>query len=371
METELELYDVTIIGGGPAGMYAAFYSGMRDMKTKLIEANTELGGRLQLYKEKTIWDVGGLTPIRCEQLIGQLIAQAHTFEPTIVLGQQIAGLERLADGTMLLTAATGERHYTRTLILAVGYGVPHPAKLELEGAERYEAANLHYTVTDLEHFRGKRVLLSGGSDTAVDWALALEPIAAEVTLVHRRAALGGHEKNVRRILESSIRVLTPYMLTELHGEEDLLQAVTIARADADGKPTAESELIEVDAILINHGYACDLGPIRGWQLAMDEYNIFGGERMATNLPGVFAAGDTVTHPNKLRLIAGAFNDAAMAVNGAKLYLEPAAAGMAYVTSHNEKLKEKNKALRLAGKRAGAGTGDANGVADADVDEDDE
>lgn len=368
MLTELELFDVTIIGGGPAGMYAAFYSGMRDMKTKLIEANTELGGRLQLFKEKTIWDVGGLTPIRCEQLIEQLIAQAHTFEPTIVLGQQIAGLERLEDGTMLLTAATGERHHTRTLILAVGYGVPHPAKLELEGAERYEAANLYYTVTNLEHFRGKRVLLSGGSDTAVDWALALEPIAAEVTMVHRRAALGGHEKNVRRIHESSIRVLTPYALTELHGDGELLQAVTISRADEEGKPTADSERLEIDAILINHGYACDLGAIRGWQLEMNEYNIFSGERMATNLPGIFVAGDTATHPNKLHLIAGAFNDAAMAVNGAKLYMEPAAAGMAYVSSHNEKFKEKNKALRLARKlaAAGAGAGVGAGVANGDA-----
>lgn len=162
MNQELELYDVTIIGGGPAGMYSAFYSGMRDMKTKLIEARDRLGGRMLFYPEKMIWDVGGVTPILCEDLIKQLEQQARTFEPTLVFEQQIEGFERKADGTILLTSATGEQHWTRTVILAIGYGIYKMAKLELEGADRYEVSNLHYTVQELEPFRGKRVLISGG-----------------------------------------------------------------------------------------------------------------------------------------------------------------------------------------------------------------
>jgi thioredoxin reductase (NADPH) len=335
---------VTIVGGGPAGLYASFYSGMRDMKTKLIEAKQELGGKLTIYPEKMIWDVGGVTPIRCEQLIRQLIEQANTFEPTIVQGQQIADMERLEDGTMILTSTTGERHHTRTLILTTGYGVAYPTKLDLEGADRFEVANLYYTVTSLEAFRGKRVLLSGGSDTAVDWALELEPYASSITMVHRRKQIGGHEKNVRHIMESSIRVLNPFVISKLHGNGDAIEAVTLARVDSEGEMTDETERLEVDAVLINHGHTGDLDSIRQWGVAFDGYNIIASDKMSTNLPGIFAAGDVTVFGNKLNLIAGAFTDAAVAVNGAKLYLEPSAFSMAYVSSHNGIFNEKNKAL---------------------------
>jgi thioredoxin reductase len=354
MTTELELYDVTIVGGGPAGLYAAFYSGMRDMKTKLIEAKDELGGRLLIYPEKMIWDVGGVTPLRCDRLIQQLVEQARTFDPTIVLGQQIVDLERLEDGTMVVTSSTGERHHTRTIILALGYGVAKVAKLELEGADRFEVTNLHYTVTDLESFRGKRVLLSGGGDTALDWAMELEMIAASVTVVHRRERFGGHEKNVRYVMESSsIAVHTPYVIAQLHGSGELIEAATIAKADENGAATEHTERIEVDAIIVNHGQSSDFGPIVHWGLEMDTWNIPVNARMSTNLPGIFAAGDSAEYPTKLRLIAGAFNDAALAVNGAKQYLEPKASGMAYVSSHNAVFNEKNKALKAANSSAAA------------------
>lgn len=344
MTKELELYDVTIIGGGPAGLYASFYSGMRDMKTKLIEAKGELGGRLLIYPKKMIWDVGGLKPTRCEQLIAQLIEQAQTFDPTIVLGQQITNLERLEDGTMIVTSDTGEQHHTRTLILALGYGVAKVAKLELEGVSRFEVTNLHYTVTDLQSFQGKRVLLSGGGDTAVDWAMELESIAASVTVVHRRERLGGHEKNARYVEESSIHVFKPFAIAQLHGHGDAIEAVTIARADANGELTEDTQRLEVDAVIVNHGQLSDFGPIVDWGLDMGQWSIAVDEKMGTNLPGIFAAGDTASFPNKLYLIAGAFNDAAIAVNGAKLYLEPKAPSMAYVSSHNAKFNERNKAL---------------------------
>ena len=346
MPVELELYDVTIIGGGPAGMYAAFYSGMRDMKTKLIEAKGELGGRMLIYPEKMIWDVGGVTPIRCEKLIPQLIEQAQTFEPKIVLNQQVTGLERLEDGTMIVTSNTGESHHTRTLILALGYGVMKHAKLELEGADRYEVTNLHYTVTDLERYRGKRVLLSGGGDTAVDWAIELESIAASVTVVHRRERLGGHEKNVKYMMESSMNIHTPFAISQLHGSGNAIEAVTIARVDTEGRLTEETQRLEVDAVIINHGLVGEFGPIVDWGLEMGKWDIPVDNRMETNLPGVFVAGDTANYSSKLHLIAGAFTDAALAVNGAKMYMDPKALRMAHVSSHNARFDEKNKALRV-------------------------
>lgn len=264
MTVSLELYDVTIIGGGPAGMYTAFYSGMRDMKTKLIEAKHELGGRMRIYPEKMIWDVGGITPVLCEKLIDQLEQQARTFEPTIVLGQQITGLDRQEDGTFLLTSATGEQHWTRTIVLAVGYGILKMAKLEIEGADRYEVTNLHYTVQELEPFRDKHVLISGGGDSAVDWANELESIAASVTVVHRRDHFGGHEKNVARMKSSSVRVLTPYAVSQLHSNNgETIEQVTISHIDTD-----EIQVLNVDAVIVNHGLKSDFGPLRDWGLDM-------------------------------------------------------------------------------------------------------
>ncbi|AZH28580.1 NAD(P)/FAD-dependent oxidoreductase [Paenibacillus sp. M-152] len=340
MTESLELYDVTIIGGGPAGMYTAFYSGMRDMKTKLIEAKHELGGRMRIYPEKMIWDVGGVTPILCEKLIDQLEQQARTFEPTIVLGQQITGLDRQEDGTFLLTSATGEQHWTRTIVLAVGYGILKMAKLEIEGADRYEVTNLHYTVQELEPFRDKHVLISGGGNSAVDWANELESIAASVTVVHRRDHFGGHEKNVARMKSSSVRVLTPYAVGQLHSNNgETIEQVTINHVD-----TGETEILNVDAVIVNHGLKSDFGPLRDWGLDMGEWHARVSDKLETNLPGIFAAGDFVEYGSKLYLIAGTFTDAALALNSAKLYIDPTADKAAYVSSHNSRFKEKNREL---------------------------
>ncbi|SEI86659.1 NAD(P)/FAD-dependent oxidoreductase [Paenibacillus polymyxa] len=344
MTESLELYDVTIIGGGPAGMYTAFYSGMRDMKTKLIEAKHELGGRMRIYPEKMIWDVGGVTPILCEKLIDQLEQQARTFEPTIVLGQQITGMDRQEDGTFLLTSATGEQHWTRTIVLAVGYGILKMAKLEIEGADRYEVTNLHYTVQELEPFRDKHVLISGGGNSAVDWANELESIAASVTVVHRRDHFGGHEKNVARMKSSSVRVLTPYAVSQLHSNNgETIEQVTINHVD-----TGEIEMLNVDAVIVNHGLKSDFGPLRDWGLDMGEWHARVSDKLETNLPGIFAAGDFVEYGSKLYLIAGTFTDAALALNSAKLYIDPTADKAAYVSSHNSRFKEKNRELGVVG-----------------------
>jgi len=342
MGDQLELYDVTIVGGGPAGMYAAFYSGMRDLKTKLIEAKEELGGRMLIYPEKMIWDVGGTAPTLCENLIAQLRVQARTFDPTIVMNQQIATYDRLEDGTFLLTSLTGEKHWTRTVILAIGYGILRMAKLEIEGAERYELSNLHYTVQELDVFRGQKVLISGGGNSAVDWANELEPIASKVTVVHRREQFGGHEKNVKRMKQSSVDVRTPYEVKALHSTDGAkISTVAIRHGE-----TEELERVEVDAVIVNHGLKCDFGPITEWGIDMGEWNANVNAKLETNIPGIFAAGDFAEYDSKLHLIAGAFTDAALAVNGAKLFLDPEAPKAAYVSSHNSKFKEKNKALGM-------------------------
>lgn len=340
MSESLELYDVTIIGGGPAGMYAAFYSGMRDLKTKLIEAKDELGGRMLIYPEKMIWDVGGTGPILCRNLIEQLKQQALTFDPTVVLGQQIVGQERLEDGTILLTSSTGEKHWTRTVIMAIGYGILEMAKLDIEGADRFEVSNLHYTVQELEPFRGKRVLISGGGDSAVDWANELEPIAASVCVVHRREQFGGHERNVVRMKQSSVQIHVPYTVHQLHSSDGCaINQVSICHEES-----GDTLRVDVDAVIVNHGMRYNFGAIRDWGIDMGEWTANVSDKLETNVPGIFAAGDFVDYSSKVRLIAGTFTDAVLATNSAKLYMDPEAPKVAYVSSHNERFKEKNRAL---------------------------
>ncbi|GLF92260.1 ferredoxin--NADP reductase 1 [Bacillus safensis] len=344
MTNQLELFDVTIIGGGPAGMYTAFYSGMRDLKTKVLEYNENLGGKILLYPEKVIWDVGGLVPTRGEQLIKQLEQQAKTFEPVIALNQKITDFHRLEDGNILISSENGDRHLTKTLILAMGHGIPVQRKLEVENADRYEVTNLYYTVQELKTFAGKRVVISGGGDSAVDWTNALVPIAKSVTVIHRRDMFGGHEKNVANMRASSARILTPHELTDLHGNGKEIEAVTVQHLE-----TGEKERIETDAVIVNHGMKGDLSVLAEWGLKQGEWGLIEvNEQMETNLPGVYAVGDLCTHKSKVRLIAGTFVDGVNALNSAKLYIEPDAEKVAYVSSHNERFKEKNKELLAAG-----------------------
>jgi thioredoxin reductase len=341
-----ELYDLTIVGGGPAGLYAAFYSGMRSMKTKIVEAANELGGVLQTFPEKFIWDVGGTTPICSQAFIARMVEQAMTFAPTVALGQRVSEYERLDDGTLLLKTETGERHWTRAVLLAAGCGVFQQAKLEVKGAERYEVSNLYYTVQQLEVFRNKRVLISGGGDTAVDWANELEGIAAKVTVVHRRQSFGGYEQSVRRMEQSSIEVRTPYVISSLHANaaENVIEAVSIALVGEDENTIDEQEKIEIDAVIVNHGMRNDLGRIMNWGTGGWTWPIPVNEKMETDLPGVFCAGDIAGYSTKVRLIATAYADAVTAVNHAKLYLDPTAKRRAEVSSHSEIFMERNKGL---------------------------
>src|SRR5690625_2383054 len=160
-----DLFDVTIIGGGPAGLYSSFYSGLREMKTKLIEFQPQLGGKLHFYPEKMIWDVGGITPIPGGRLIEQLVEQGLTFNPTVVLNEKVGSMTCNAAGNFELLTTSGQRHLSKTVIVAIGSGILNPTKLNIEGAERFEMTNLNYTVKSLKYFKGKTVIISGGGHT--------------------------------------------------------------------------------------------------------------------------------------------------------------------------------------------------------------
>lgn len=159
---ENDIFDVTIVGGGPAGLYAAFYSGLREMKTKIIEYQPNLGGKVHVYPEKMIWDVGGVTPISGAKFIEQMVSQGLTFQPEVVLGEKVVSIQRDSGRHFVLQTSSGQKHFSKTIILAVGSGILKPTKLDVIGAEKFEVTNLQYTVKSLERYKGKTVLISGG-----------------------------------------------------------------------------------------------------------------------------------------------------------------------------------------------------------------
>ncbi|MNJ39917.1 Ferredoxin--NADP reductase [compost metagenome] len=343
-EQDQDLYDVTIIGGGPAGLYSAFYSGLREMKTKLIEYQPRLGGKIHVYPEKMIWDVGGLTPVSGEKLIEQLVEQGLTFNPEVVLNEKVESISRNEEGIFVLQAASGRKHYSRTVIAAVGGGILNPQKLEIEGAERFEVSNLNYTVKSLQRFKGKTVIISGGGNSAIDWANELEPIAGQVYLTYRKEALSGHEAQVTQLINSTAVCYFNSSITKLiaGGNHETIECVELTNHE-----TGEVTYLAVDEVIINHGYERDTALLEKSELDIeraDNYYIAGSANSESSIEGLYAAGDILKHDGKLHLIAGAFQDAANAVNRAKQYIQPDAYKSGMVSSHNEIFKARNREL---------------------------
>ncbi|MCM3760450.1 NAD(P)/FAD-dependent oxidoreductase [Alkalihalobacillus oceani] len=311
------MYDITIIGGGPTGLFAAFYAGMRQAKVKIIESMPQLGGQLSaLYPEKYIYDVAGFPKVKAQDLVNNLEAQAQQFSPTIVLEQSVQELSQQEDDSYIITTDK-EAHYTKAVIITAGAGAFQPRRLEVEKADHYEGKNLHYFVKDLSIFTGKKVLISGGGDSAVDWSLMLEPIAKEVTLIHRRDKFRAHEHSVELLKQSSVNILTPFEIKELHGSDEAIEQVVIQEIKGDTAKT-----IEVDDVIVNFGFVSSLGPIKQWGLEIERNSIIVNTKMETNLKGVYAAGDVCTYDGKVKLIATGFGEAPTAVNNAKAYVDP-------------------------------------------------
>ncbi|WP_080848522.1 NAD(P)/FAD-dependent oxidoreductase [Cytobacillus gottheilii] len=339
-----ELFDVTIIGGGPAGLYSAFYSGLREMKTKIIEFQPQLGGKIHVYPEKMIWDVGGLSPIPGAKLIEQLVKQGLTFDPEVVLNEKIVSVSRDEDGIFILKTASGAIHYSKTVIVAVGGGILTPQKLDIEGAERFEIANLNYTVKSLQHFKDKTVVISGGGNSAIDWANELESIAKKVYLTYRKDSLNGHEAQITQLMDSSVDCYFNSTISKLIASEnhELIQQVELTNSE-----TGEVTYLDIDEVIINHGYERDSDLLQNSELQIEmEENFYvkGSANSESSVPGLYAAGDILKHDGKLHLIAGAFQDAANAVNMAKQYIQPDALKYAMVSSHNDAFKQRNREL---------------------------
>ena len=315
-----DVYDITVVGFGPTGQFAAFYAGLRGARVQAIDALEEPGGALTaIYPEKYIYDVIGFPRVLAKEFVAACDEQARRGEPTVRLKEEVLELERLPDGTFRLGTSNGDR-WSKTVVVCAGVGAFEPKRLDVPGIRELEGRGVHYFAKRVEDFRDKRVVIVGGGDSAVDWAVTLEPIARHVTLVHR-SKFRAHEATVEELHRSSVDLRFPgYETTAVAaGEDGRLAAVTLK--DVAGVETT----IEADELIVAIGFVADLGPLKTWGFELQRNQVVVDKiSMATNIPGVFAAGDVAAYPAKFKLIATGAAEAVTAVNHAVTFYDPKA-----------------------------------------------
>lgn len=314
--------DILIVGGGPTGLFASFYAGMRGATSTIVDSLEQLGGAVTaMYPEKYIYDVGGFPAVLGKDLIANLVEQASQFNPSIHLNERAATLERIEDEGVFRLGTDKDVHFGKAVIVCAGVGAFAPKRLPLPNLEPFEASGaVAYFVTRNEDFRDRDILIVGGGDSAVDWALTLEPIARSITLVHRSDNFRAHAKSVERMHASRVNVNTYCEVAELHGEAGQLTGATFTH-----NKTKETNHVSVSSVIMSIGFLADLGPLKTWGLEVQKNQVVTDPlTMATSIPGVWAAGDIVTHPTKFKLIATGFHEAITAVNHAVHAINPQA-----------------------------------------------
>jgi thioredoxin reductase (NADPH) len=322
MPDQHDIRDITIIGGGPTGIFALFYAGMRGATARLVDALPELGGQLTaLYPEKYIFDVAGFPKVLAKDLVRSLADQAAQFKQPIHLLNKVTGLEEEAGHFVLVTDK--ERFVSRSLVIAAGIGAFSPRRLPQACAQPWYGRGIYDVVTDPEAFRGQRVLIIGGGDSAFDWGTQLLDRAARVTIIHRSDRFRAHAATVAQY-QAAVGSGSADLFTfhELHDIKCERMPTTFSHVELRDIKAKSTRPIEVDVVLPMLGFVSDIGPLAEWGLTLEKEEIVVTSMMETGRPGIYAAGDITTYPGKLKLIASGFAEAATAVNQAVHWIYP-------------------------------------------------
>lgn len=308
-----QLYDITIIGGGPVGLFAAFYAHLRQANVKLIDSLPQLGGQPAiLYPEKEILDIPAFPSLTGQELTEHLLAQLQPFDTTICLNETLTAIT--PGETITLTTNKGV-HHTKTLIIAMGGGAFRPRPLDLEGAD--ELDNIHYHVANMQQYAEKDIVVLGGGDSAVDWSLAFEKIAKTTHIVHRRENFRALEHSVEALKQSKVSILTPYIPAALDAQEGRANALTLHKVKSEEQLT-----LSFDHLFVNYGFKSSVGTLKEWGLDLNRHRIIVNSKQEASTPGIYAIGDCCFYEGKVDLIATGLGEAPTAVNNAMNYLNP-------------------------------------------------
>jgi len=315
--------DIAIVGAGPVALFAIFEAGLLKMRCHLIDYLPQVGGQLsEIYPKKPIYDIPGFPSVLAQELIDNLVKQAEPFNPAYTLGERIEGLEKRGECDFVLTTNMGTQIQAKVVVIAGGLGCFEPRKPEVAGLDKFEnGKGVSYMVLDPEKYRGKKVMLAGGGDSALDWVIYLSDLCSDLTLVHRSESFRGAPDSVSKVMklaeEGKIRLLLNSNLSQINGD-DVLKSVGVINTK-----TNEEQVIDVDNLIPLFGLSPKLGPIEHWGLNLDknaiEVNV---DDYSTNIPGVYAIGDINTYTNKLKLILCGFHEAALMSHSAYKYMNP-------------------------------------------------
>ncbi len=305
--------DLLVVGAGPTGLFAAYYAGFRDLSVALVDSLPEAGGQITaMYPEKMIFDVAGFPAVRGRDLVTALVEQAAQWNPTYLLGRQARTLSTV-DGKLVVGLADGGTVRAGSVLVTAGIGEFRPRPLPA-GDGWLDKGVVHFVPT-LNVHTGQDVVVVGGGDSAFDWALALHPIAASVTIVHRRATFRAHPPTVRQVRELGVEIITDAQVLELRGDDHVAEVEL-------GLKSGDRKVLPAQAVVAALGFTADLGPIETWGVELDHRAIVVDSTMRTARDRVYAAGDVAQYPGKVKLIATGFGEAATAVNNIAVALNP-------------------------------------------------
>jgi thioredoxin reductase (NADPH) len=315
--------DIAVIGAGPVGLFAIFEAGLLKMRCHLIDYLPQVGGQLsEIYPKKPIYDIPGFPSVGAQELVDNLMEQAKPFQPTFTLGERVEELERRGHADFVLTTNLGTKINAKAVVIAGGLGVFEPRKPAVADLERFEnGKGVNYMILDPEKFRGQKLILAGGGDSALDWTIFLADIASELTLVHRSETFRGAPDSVAKVMElaekKKINLILNTNLTSVAGI-DKLQSVTMEHSK-----TKEVSTIETDHLIPLFGLSPKLGPIENWGLTIEKNAIVvNTEDYSTGVDGIWAIGDINTYTNKLKLILCGFHEAALMSHSVYKYINP-------------------------------------------------